>query len=259
MNGIIHLTYDKDNFMKKLLFLIIVLLIHYSGCSQSGYKRIKVSNDIELIKISDHAYVHVSYAEIPPYGRVASNGLIFINGKNAFLFDTPVTDSQTKDLVTWLRDSLKLKIVGFVPNHWHSDCMGGLAYLQSQKIKSYANQKTIDIARSKHLPVPEHGFKDSLQLKLGNKLIQCFYFGAAHTIDNIIVWIPSEKILFPGCMVKSMDSKDLGNTADGDLSAYPKTIDKLIHKFPTAKIVIPGHGAIGGLELIKHTRALIAN
>ena len=242
--------------MKKLVIIIIIVLFQCYGFSQSGYKRIKVSNDIELIKLSDNAFVHVSYSEIPPYGKVASNGLIFINEKNAFLFDTPVTDSQTKDLVTWLEVSLKIKVVGFVPNHWHSDCMGGLAYLQSKKIKSYANQKTIDIARAKHLPVPVFGFKGSLQLKLGNKLIKCFYFGAAHTFDNIVVWIPSEKILFPGCMIKSMDAKDLGNTVDGDLSAYPKTIDKLIRKFPTAKIVIPGHGAIGGLELIRHTKAL---
>jgi len=57
-------------------------------------------------------------------------------------------------------------------------------------------------------------------------------------------------------MVKSINSKDLGNTADGDLITYPKTIDKVINKFPTAKIVIPGHGQFGGLELLKHTREL---
>jgi len=244
--------------MKKLIIVVIAVLFYYCGLSQSGYRRIKISNDIELIKLSEHAYVHVSYAEIPPYGRVASNGLIFINEGEAFLFDTPVTDSQTNDLVSWLKDNLKLKIVGFVPNHWHSDCMGGLGYLQSLHIKSYANQKTIDIAKSKHLPVPDYGFKDSLQLKLGNKLIKYYYFGAAHTLDNIVVWIPSEQILFPGCMIKSMDSKNLGNTADGDLSAYPGTIDKLIKKFPSAKIVIPGHGEIGGFELIRHTKALLA-
>ena len=242
--------------MKKLIIIIMVLLIQYYGFSQTGFKRIKVTGDIELIKLSEHAYVHVSYAEIPPYGRVASNGMIFINGGEVFLFDTPVTEAQTKDLVSWILDSLKLKIIGFVPNHWHSDCMGGLAYLQRLKIKSYANQKTIDIAKAKHLPVPENGFRDSLQLKLGDKLIQCYYLGAAHTLDNIVVWIPSEKILFSGCMIKSMDAKDLGNTADGDLTAYPKTIDKLINKFPIAKIVIPGHGAIGGFELIRHTKDL---
>lgn len=253
---IINQIADKDVVMKKLIIIIIAVLLQCYGFSQSGYQMIKVSSDIELIKLSEHAYMHVSYAEIPPYGRVASNGLVFINGGDAFLFDTPVTDLQTKVLIRWLKDSLKLNIVGFVPNHWHSDCIGGLVYLQSLKIKSYASQKTIEIARTKHLPVPTFGFKDSLQLKLGNKLIKCYYFGAAHTLDNIVVWIPSEKILFPGCMIKSMDSKNLGNTADGDLSAYPMTIDKLIKKFPSAKIVIPGHGAIGGFELIRYTKEL---
>ena len=243
--------------MRYWIIFILAGLIHFNGFPQNNERHIKVSNDIELVRLSPNVWLHISYAEIAGFGRVASNGVIFANGCEAFLFDTPVTDAQTKDLVTWVRDSLKLKIVGFVPNHWHSDCMGGLGYLQSLGIESYASQKTIEIARSRNLPVPAHGFKDSLQLRLGNQLIDLYYFGAAHSLDNIVVWIPSEQILFTGCMIKSLNSKDLGNTADGDLLAYPKTIDKLLTKFPTAKIVIPGHGEFGGMELIRHTRELI--
>ncbi|HRS52023.1 MAG TPA: subclass B1 metallo-beta-lactamase [Candidatus Marinimicrobia bacterium] len=243
--------------MKNLIVFIVVGLLQYNGFSQIDYKKIHISNDLELIKLSENAYVHISYSDLPEFGRFPSNGLIFINKGEAFLFDTPMTDSLTMDLVTWLNDSMKLKIVGFVPNHWHNDCMGGLGFLQKQKIESYANQMTIDIAKSQNLPIPTHGFKDSLQLQLGDKLIKCYYFGAAHSLDNIVVWIPSEQILFAGCMIKSINSKDLGNTADGDLIAYPKTIDKLITIFPTAKIVIPGHGQFGGLDLIKHTRDLL--
>jgi metallo-beta-lactamase class B len=246
----------NDRFMRYLIVFIIAGLIQYNGFSQVDFKRIKVSKDIELIKLSENAYVHVSYSDLPKFGRYPSNGLIFINKSEAFLFDTPMTDSLTMDLVSWLNDSMKLKIVGFVPNHWHNDCMGGLRFLRNQKIESYANQMTIDIAKSKELPIPKHGFKDSIQLPLGDKLIKCYYFGAAHSLDNIVVWIPSEQILFAGCMIKSINSKDLGNTVDGDLLAYPKTIDKLINKFPSAKIVIPGHGQFGGLDLIKHTRKL---
>ena len=98
---------------------------------------------------------------MPSYGRIGSNGLLFVNGNEAFLFDTPMTDSLTMDLVSYIRDSMKLKIAGFVPNHWHADCIGGLGYLQDQEIESYANQMTIDLAGSKNLPVPDHGFKDS--------------------------------------------------------------------------------------------------
>lgn len=242
--------------MKNLIVLIILGLIQFNGFSQTDYKKIIVSEDIELIKLSDNAYVHVSYSDLPDFGRFPSNGLIFINKSEAFLFDTPVTDSLTMDLVSRIEDTMKLKLVGFVPNHWHNDCMGGLGFLQNQYIESYANQLTIDFAKSNNLPIPEHGFKDSLQLQLGDKWIKCFYFGAAHSLDNIVVWIPSEQILFAGCMIKSINSKNLGNTADGDLMAYPKTIDKLINTFPTAKIVIPGHGQFGGLDLIKHTKEL---
>ena len=116
---------------------------------------------------------------------------------------------------------------------------------------------TIEIAQSKGLEIPKHGFKDSLQLQLGDKIVKCYYLGPAHTLDNIVVWIPSEQILFAGCMVKSLNSTDLGNTVDGNLLAYPQTIAKLITKFPNAKIVIPGHGPHGGLDLIKHTSDLL--
>jgi len=242
--------------MKALIIFILTGFIQINGFSQIDHKTIKVSNDIELIELSENAWVHVSYASLPGFSRFASNGLILVNGREAFLFDTPVTDSLTMNLVSWLNDTMKLKVVGFVPNHWHNDCMGGLRFLQNQKIESYANQMTIDIARSKNLPVPAHGFKDSLLLQLADIQIKCYYLGAAHSLDNIVVWIPSERILFAGCMVKSLNSNDLGNTADGDLIVYPETIDKVISKFPDAKIVIPGHGQFGGMDLIRHTREL---
>jgi metallo-beta-lactamase class B len=242
--------------MRKPFTMLLIVCIHFSGYSQDNL--IRISDDVELIRISANAYVHVSYTELPSYGLVASNGLLLVNGSEAFLFDTPMTDSLTMELVSFIRNSMKLKIAGFIPNHWHSDCMGGLGYLQNQRIESYANQMTIDIARSKNLPVPDHAFKDSLELRLGDEVIRCYYLGAAHSFDNIVVWIPSEKILFPGCMVKSLDSANLGNTADGDLTAYPNTIESVIRKFPQAKIVIPGHGQFAGLELLTHTKELSA-
>lgn len=239
--------------MKKLVVALIAVLMILNGLAQPEPRRIKVSGDLELVQLSPNAWLHVSTSEISGFGQVSSNGLVFTHGNQAFLFDTPVTEGQTKELVSVIEDSLKVKVVGFVPNHWHRDCMGGLGWLQKQGIASYASQKTIDSAKANKLPVPEHGFQDSLQLHLGNKLIDCYYLGAAHTTDNIVVWIPSEKILFAGCMVKSLDSRNLGNTADGDLKTYPETIRKVIAKFPDAKIVIPGHGQWGGVELLKHT------
>lgn len=241
--------------------IVVHILLFIAGSELSvfsqQYKTIHISKDIELIKLSEHAYVHVSYATLPKFGRFGSNGLIYADQGKAYLFDTPVNDSLTRALVNWITDSLKLQLIGFVPNHWHDDCMGGLGYLQSQGIASYANQKTIDMAKSKGLPVPAHGFKDSLTLKLNDKPVCCYYLGGGHTPDNIVVWIPAENILFAGCMCKELAATNLGNLADSDVKAWPATMNKVIVKFPTAKIVIPGHGQVGGTALLQHTSELL--
>ena len=242
--------------MKNILFFLMACLIHLSGLSQTVIKRVHVSKDIELVKLSDNAYVHISYADMGRFGRVASNGMVLASGREAFLFDTPTTDAATKELVSYLKDSLKLRVVGFVPNHWHSDCMGGLNCIKTSGIESYACQMTIDIAKAQDLPVPAHGFRDSLLLNFGGKPICCYYLGAAHSLDNIVVWMPTEQILFAGCMVKGISNTNLGNTEDGDVTSYPITIRRVMDKFPNAKLVVPGHGAWGGIELLKHTYEL---
>jgi len=223
----------------------------------SNYRKIQISDDIELIQLSEKAYVHVSISEIAGFGKVSSNGLIFVNGDEAFLFDTPVTNSQTETLAKWIADSLLAIVSIFVPTHWHDDCLGGLDYLHSIGIKSYANQMTIDLAKENGMPVPLHGFTDSLRLDLYGDIVECHYLGGGHSADNIVVWIPSEKILFGGCMVKDIHSKGLGNLSDAKLEEWYPTIQKVMTKFSDAKIVIPGHGQIGGKELLEHTSKLL--
>lgn len=211
-----------------------------------------MNQNLEIIPLSSSAYIHVSYSD-SEWGRIPSNGLVLVQEGEAFLFDTPMDIECTKVLVKYIKDSLKARITGFVPNHWHADCAGGLAYLHQIGVKSYANEMTIKFMLEKGFEVPQHGFETSLNLRLGNLQIECFYPGAAHSLDNIVVWIPKEKILFAGCMVKELKTKNIGNIADADTQAWPVTIQKIIEKFPEVQIVIPGHGAFGGKELLSHT------
>jgi metallo-beta-lactamase class B len=244
--------------MKQILVFLSICLSQLHVFAQSDYQEIRISNDINLIKLSERAYVHVSISEIKGFGKVSSNGLILVDNYEAFLFDTPITNEQTETLITWIADSLHAKVTTFVPNHWHNDCIGGLEYLHAQGVKSYANQMTIDITKEKSLSVPQQGFSDSLWLKLQNVDAYCYYLGGGHSSDNIVVWMPSEKILFGGCMVKDANSKELGNLSDAIMEEWKPTIQKIITKFPEAKIIIPGHGQIGDKELLMHTLNLLS-
>lgn len=243
--------------MRIVTCTLVALLITSGIFAQHQFKTVKVSENLEIVKLSPHSYVHVSYSEPnSTWGRIASNGLVFVQGGEAFLFDTPMDEPTTIQLVNFIKDSLKAQIKGFVPNHWHEDCIGGLAYLHQVGVKSYANYMTIELAQKKGYTVPKNAFKDSLQLKLGKEKIFCYYPGAAHSLDNIVVWIPAENILFAGCMAKEMKSRTMGNYVDGDLKAWPGTIERVINRFPSAKIVIPGHGQFGDLGLLTHTLEL---
>ena len=101
--------------------------------------------------------------------------------------------------------------------------------------------------------VPKNGFAKTKILKSRDVIVKLDYLGGGHTSDNIVVWIPSHKILFGGCMVKELDAKNLGNTKEADLRSYPKTLKRVLKNYTDAKIVVPGHGKPGNLQLIKHT------
>lgn len=201
--------------------------------------------------------MHTTGAPIKGYGQVYSNGLIIISKGEAILVDTPTTNDQTEELVKLISDSLQVKIVKFIPTHWHSDCIGGIEYLHNIGIASYSNEMTIDLCKENGVTLPQHGFKNSLQLGLNGMDVECHFLGGGHSLDNFVVWIPAEKVLFGGCLIKDMSSTTPGNTTDGDIDAWPVTIAGVLERFSEARVVVPGHGEFGGLELAKHTQALL--
>lgn len=217
---------------------------------------IHISANLQLVKLTDNVYQHISYANVPQYGRVPANGLVCISNKKALLIDTPWNNELTKQLHQYLASS-GIDLDHAVVTHWHEDCMGGLGYLQQKFILSTSGERTYETARKKSLPVAFIRFKDTLDFNFQSLPVKCYYPGAGHTSDNIVVYLPVEKILFGGCLVKEASSASLGNLADSDVAAWPLSLEKVKQKFANAEIVVPGHGKPGSLILLDHTLGLL--
>ena len=237
----------------KLYLIIITLMI--PTLSLFGELVIKISGDLELKKISDHCYIHISYHDLENAPHFPANGLVYINQGKAYIVDTPWTNELTDLLIQYLQDTMKVSVECVIPAHWHEDCMGGLETVHKMGIQSYAYQLTAEICKEKKLPVPQITFNDSLLIGPENELL-LKYLGPGHTEDNMIVYIPSEKILFAGCMAKALGWNSLGFTGDANIPKWPETLKNVLHRFPDAKIVIPGHGNYGGLDILEHTLSL---
>lgn len=238
-------------------FLIIsgFILIIQSVYGQEN--TIKIEQDLELIPIVDHGYIHISYHDLGNSRNVPANGFVITHQGKGLIIDTPWTNEQTIILIQWLKDSLQIHVQGVVVTHYHRDCMGGLEAVHEANIPSYSHNLTQEIAQEKKLVVPKIGFQDSLIIQLDDMDVICYYVGPGHTVDNIVVWIEKEKLLFGGCMVKALSWGGLGYTGDAVLDRWPGTLKKILAKFPETIIVIPGHGAHGDLRLIHHTIQLL--
>jgi metallo-beta-lactamase class B len=240
--------------MQNLIITLLALLP--IACFAQTTDTVRLSDDLKLVKLSDNVFLHISALNVNGYGRVEANGLVVVANKKALLIDTPWNNEQTKQLHTYLK-SQDIDLDHVVITHWHDDCMGGLGYLQKQMVLSTSGQRTYDIAKQKGLPVAFIRFKDTLAFQFQTLEVQCYYPGAAHSLDNIVVYLPSEKLLFGGCMVKDLSAQTLGNYADGDVKQWPASLDKLRHRFPHTKTVVPGHGRCGDLLLINHSQQLL--
>ncbi|MGI9547429.1 MAG: subclass B1 metallo-beta-lactamase [Flavobacteriaceae bacterium] len=216
------------------------------------------STSLSIRKITEHSYIHTSYLDLGKSGKFPCNGLIVLDGGEAIVLDTPANHTATLELINWLLKSENADIKAVIVNHHHDDCLGGLDVFHQKQIPSYAHNLTIDLAAKKMNPIPKNGFENSLELHAGDQKVITAYYGSAHTIDNVVCYLPGEELLFGGCMVKSLEASK-GNVEDADIKEWPLTIGKIAGEYPSLKLVVPGHGKAGGTELLDYTIALFTD
>ena len=236
-----------------LLLLLSVFLIN---CKSEDTDLTYNTEELKLVQVSKNSYVHISYLELKDGRRFPCNGLVYVNDNEAIVFDSPTEPKIAETLISWLSDTHNLKITAFVANHFHNDCIGGIETFHKSGITSYGHIKTQERIEQKKKAL-KRTFRDSLTLKVGKGIIVNRYFGEAHTPDNIVSYIPDEKLLFGGCMIKSLEAAK-GNLEDANLAEWANTVSRIKAAYPDLKTVIPGHGSFGNTSLLDYTIQLFS-
>lgn len=237
-------------------FLLLVLVVITSIANQTSFafsgKVLYKSNDLTITQLSQNTFVHTSFLQTNDFGNVPCNGLIIRNANEAVVFDTPTNDKSAEELIRWITDTLHANIIGVVPTHFHNDCLGSLHVFHGKEIPSYAYFTTIELATENKSIAPQRSFTDSLILKIGNELAMIKFFGEGHTRDNVVVYFPSEHILFGGCLIKEIGASK-GYLGDANVAAWSATVEKIKKAYPNVKIIVPGHGKYGNKKLLDYT------
>lgn len=239
---------------KWILFILSFIIISCNSAKKSTTytKPLYQTSSLVITQISNNTFEHTSYLKTNDFGLVPCNGLIVRDNDEVIIFDTPADNKSAEELIKWIENSLKCKVVAIIPTHFHEDCLGGLKAFHDKGIPSYAFYKTIELAKTNNVEVPKNGFNDSLILNVGNKHVSAKFFGEGHTKDNIVGYFPSENVMFGGCLIKELNASK-GNLQDANVNAWSETVEKVKNAYPNVKVVVPGHGKFGNAVLLDYT------
>jgi metallo-beta-lactamase class B len=186
-----------------------------------------------------------------------ANGMIVDRPGGSLLVDTGWTPEQAEVLVRWAKKTLSNPIATAVGTHFHDDRIGGVETLRKNSIPTLAHPLTCSLAQKLGVPVPEPIAEFSGPSYRLNADCELFFPGAGHTRDNIIAWLPQQRVLFGGCFLKSSTSSGLGNIADAVVPDWADSLRRIDQQYPNRGMVIPGHGSIAG-DPMAQTLALLA-
>jgi glyoxylase-like metal-dependent hydrolase (beta-lactamase superfamily II) len=189
-----------------------------------------INPKLVISKISEKVYVYTTYNE---YNGTLfpANGMYVLIEKGTVLIDTPWDTTQFQILLDSIKIKHKSNVISCISTHSHDDRTAGLEFYAQQGIKTYSSFQTYKLCKAKNEKVAENYFVSDTIFQFGETKIQTFYPGKGHTEDNIVIWLEKEKLLFGGCFVKSIEIESIGNIADADIKAWPKSIENLQNKF----------------------------
>jgi len=102
------------------------------------------------------------------------------------------------------------------------------------------------------LILPTLTFADSITLFVQQARVDVRHPGPAHTTNDSIVWVPDRRVLFAGDIVMSgVTPYCLMGSVTGSLTAV-ESLREL-----GATTIVPGHGQVGGPELLDQTAAYL--
>ena len=167
-----------------------------------------------------------------------------------------VIDTKMDDAAKQLADQVKAlagnKPILVVNTHIHSDHIKGNVFFKGQTILAGGDyKKEAWIEENGEETLPTKWLKDTLTFQMGDEKVSIFNLGInAHTQSDVMVYLHNRKMLFGGDVILNKQVPAMFAKFNADPEGYLATFDRLNKQFEI-KVVVPGHGEIGGTAVIE--------
>jgi glyoxylase-like metal-dependent hydrolase (beta-lactamase superfamily II) len=211
-------------------------------------RRVEFVPNIGIIE-GDHAVLVIDTAMGAENGaRVLSQGRRVAGDRKLFLTTTHFHPEHAFGAQAFERDAT------YVANTAQAD---ELADKGAEYVEMFSGFGPVlaELLTGVELVAPEVTYSgEEARLDLGGRAVHLLYYGPAHTRGDQLVFLPRERILFPGDLV---ENRFLPIFPDSDASGsrWLGLLDRIEALDPA--VVVPGHGAVGDLGLVEELRTYL--
>jgi cyclase len=196
------------------------------------------------------------YAFVQPHGgwMVNNCGVVVDGSGTSVLVDTTSTEKRNR---SFLAEVAKVSVgapKAVVNTHHHPDHTYGNGFLPRDTVVVGHDKCREEVLRAgleatRVVTAPDYGnltirppevtFPDRLTLHLAELAVELWHAGPAHTSNDVLVWLPEQRILFAGDLAFAGGQPFL---LEGSVAGFSRAVARM-REFG-AEILVPGHGQV---------------
>lgn len=196
----------------------------------------------------------------PANRNFISNAGFVVTPAGVVVIDALGSPQLAKDLLAQIARITPLPVTHVIVTHYHADHVyglqefkrvgativahrGGMDYLNSDTAAARLAASRVELApwidADTHLVPADRWIDGPTDLVVGGVRLEIIPVGPAHTPEDVVIWLPSEKVLFAGDIVFRGRIPYVGQA---DSRHWIAALDTLLKLDPA--VLVPGHGAL---------------
>ena len=218
--------------MKNTIKIIFLLTFAFLSVSNALGQR-RAEQPVEFKKISDGLFEIVG-------GRGAQGGA-YIGDNGVLVIDAKMDKASVGQVVEGIKQITDKPIKYLVNTHSDGDHVAGNRYF-SETVTIIAHENcrkdffrpgrngaASEWSKPELAPfVPSLTFSDKMNIHLGSKTVELWYFGVGHTTGDIVVYFPEEKTAFIGDQIFLTRAQLIHSYKGGNSFEHVRTLSKML-------------------------------
>jgi cyclase len=240
--------------MKKKISLILIPIVIVL-LSSSSFAQERAVQPVELRKISENLYEILGGRGAQGGAYIGDNGILIIDSKmNKESVDQTIaeikklTDKPIKYLVNTHSDGDHVMGNQYFPETVtfiaHENCRK--EFFHPKRDGSLSEWNNPELAPF----IPSITFREKMDIYLGSKKVELWYFGVGHTTGDVVVYFPEEKTAFIGDQIFMTRPQLIHSYKGGNSFEHVKTLSKMLETID-AENFCSGHSEMIDRQAIK--------